>query len=112
MHNAWCAPEHEPEDNFWHCVPIDLYAQLNLQVPVIAGALFRKDLQCFLWFLSQGNKNIELRKRKPDYRPYDEPDVDEYGKVGASWAFELFGNGQLSVASHIVLTPGDFTAHS
>ena len=29
----------------------------------------------------QGEKNIELRKRKPDYRPYDEPEMDEYGMV-------------------------------
>ncbi|KAL9958680.1 hypothetical protein ACROYT_G035729, partial [Oculina patagonica] len=29
----------------------------------------------------KANKNIELRKRKPDYRPYDEPELDEYGMV-------------------------------
>ena len=32
-------------------------------------------------FFPQGNKNVELRKKKPDYRPYDEPEVDEYGMV-------------------------------
>lgn len=29
----------------------------------------------------KGEKNIELRKRKPDYRPYDEPEMDECGMV-------------------------------
>lgn len=32
-------------------------------------------------FPSQGEKNIELGKRKPDYRPYDEPETDELGMV-------------------------------
>lgn len=29
----------------------------------------------------KANKNVELRKRKPDYKPYDESEIDEYGKV-------------------------------
>ncbi|RMX51409.1 hypothetical protein pdam_00012621, partial [Pocillopora damicornis] len=29
----------------------------------------------------KADKNVELRKRKPDYKPYDEPEIDEYGKV-------------------------------
>ena len=33
--------------------------------------------------LSQADKNVELRKRKPDYKPYDEPEIDEYGKVSS-----------------------------
>lgn len=27
-------------------------------------------------------KNVETKKRKPDYKPYDEPEYDEYGMVG------------------------------
>lgn len=33
--------------------------------------------------LSQADKNVELQKRKPDYKPYDEPEIDEYGKVSS-----------------------------
>lgn len=29
----------------------------------------------------KGEKNIELSKRKPDYRPYDEPETDEFGMI-------------------------------
>ena len=31
--------------------------------------------------LEKAEKNTELKKKKPDYNPYDEGDVDEYGLV-------------------------------
>ena|SRR6218665_1003265 len=34
-------------------------------------------------------KNVENKKRKPDYRPYDEPEYDEYGMVGI-WSCVLW----------------------
>ncbi|CAH3198986.1 unnamed protein product, partial [Porites evermanni] len=38
----------------------------------------------------KGNKNVELRKKKPDYRPYDEPDMDEYGMVKARGVLDKY----------------------
>lgn len=29
----------------------------------------------------KAEKNVELKKKKPDYNPYDAGDVDEYGMV-------------------------------
>ena len=29
----------------------------------------------------RAEKNIENKKKKPDYKPYDEPEYDEYGMV-------------------------------
>lgn len=29
----------------------------------------------------RATKNTELKKKKPDYKPYDEPELDEYGMV-------------------------------
>ena len=29
----------------------------------------------------KAEKNLELKKKKPDYNPYDAGDVDEYGMV-------------------------------
>lgn len=26
-------------------------------------------------------KNVENKKKRPDYKPYDEPELDEYGMV-------------------------------
>ncbi|CAH3113513.1 unnamed protein product, partial [Porites lobata] len=41
-------------------------------------------------FFPQGNKNVELRKKKPDYRPYDEPEMDEYGMVKARGVLDKY----------------------
>lgn len=30
----------------------------------------------------KAEKNVENKKKKPDYKPYDEPQFDEYGMVG------------------------------
>ncbi|CAH3182747.1 unnamed protein product, partial [Porites lobata] len=38
----------------------------------------------------KGNKNVELRKKKPDYRPYDEPEMDEYGMVKARGVLDKY----------------------
>ena len=32
----------------------------------------------------KAEKNIEKKKKKPDYQPYDEPEYDEYGVVSLS----------------------------
>ena len=29
----------------------------------------------------RANINVENKKKKPDYKPYDEPEFDEYGMV-------------------------------
>lgn len=33
----------------------------------------------------QANSNVENKKKKPDYKPYDEPEFDEYGTVSSNW---------------------------
>ena len=55
----------------------------------ITRMVFTSYLKLKFAILSQGSKNIEHRKRKPDYRPYDEPELDEYGMVSIISALTL-----------------------
>ena len=32
----------------------------------------------------RAEKNVENKKKNPDYKPYDEPEFDEYGMVSAA----------------------------
>ena len=38
----------------------------------------------------KAEKNLELKKKKPDYNPYDAGDVDEYGMVRKTFFKNMF----------------------
>ena len=46
-------------------------------------------------------RNIENRKKKPDYNPYDDAEEDEYGLVGhikyTEYIFPFISSGQVKI---------------
>ena len=66
-----------------HCV--DGFVKLSSFVPM-AGVLDDDDEDVLINVNiiddERAEKNVDNKKKKPDYKPYDEPEFDEYGMVG------------------------------
>lgn len=60
---------------------------VNLPFLLLAGVLEEEDdtlINVNIVDNEKAKENLENKKKKPDYKPYDEPEYDEYGVVSAN----------------------------